>query len=116
MMPVIFINMVEGVGEEQKKNMLKRVTEVSAKSVGLPHERVKIVLTERSAGQVAVGGKLLSESGLNGLLYPMVFINTKVGKGEELLLTWKKEAAEAISETCGIPIENVAVFFIEHRL
>jgi len=115
-MPAIFINMIEGLNAEQKKNMIERVSEVSAKNVGVPQERVKIMLTERSPDQVAVGGKLLSEGGSNGFLYPIVFINTKVGKSDELLLRWKKDATEAISETCDIPIENIAVFFIEHRL
>jgi len=115
-MPTIFVNMIEGISEEQKKNMIKRVTEVSAKSVGVPQERAKIILTERSTDQMAVGGKLLSEGGSNTSLYPIVFMNTKVGKSDELLLGWKKDVAEAISETCNVPVENVAVYFIEHRL
>jgi len=115
-MPTIFVNMIEGISEEQKKDMIKRVTEVSAKSVGVPQERAKIILTERSPDQMAVGGKLLSEGGSSPSLYPIVFMNTKAGKSDELLLGWKKGVAEAISETCNIPAENVTVYFMEHRL
>ena len=60
-MPTIFVHTIKGISEEQKKNMVKRVAEVSARDVGVPQEGVKIILTERSPNDMAIGGKLFSE-------------------------------------------------------
>ena len=49
-------------------------------------------------------------------LYPIVYINTKAGKTDELLLAFKNSVKEAIAETCEIPAENVSVYFLEHRI
>ena len=112
-MPTIFLHMIEGISKEQKKNMVKQVSEAAAKDVGLAVEKVRVILTERSPENMSIGGKLLDD---NKSLYPIAFVNTKAGKSDELLKGLRQHISEAISETCGIPIEQISIYFVEHRV
>ena len=114
-MPTIFLHTIEGMTKEQKKNMAKRVTEVIVKDANVSEEKVRIVLAERSSENMCIGGKFLAESDKKPL-YPMAFVNIKAGRTEEVLKGLKQHLSEAISETCNIPIEEVSVYFFEHKI
>jgi len=55
-MPLAEITMVEGRTPEQKKRLLKEVTEAIHNSVGAPLEAIRVVIREVPAAHWAVGG------------------------------------------------------------
>jgi 4-oxalocrotonate tautomerase len=61
-MPLVTIKIIEGRTKEQKRGMIKDVTEAIAKNVGCPPAAVHIDIHEMSPDNYAQGGKLFSES------------------------------------------------------
>lgn len=60
-MPIVQIQMFEGRTAEQKRNLVKKVTEAISETIGTPPEAVHIVLTDMSRGEYAEGGVLYSD-------------------------------------------------------
>ena len=113
-MPNIIVHATEGLPPEQKKNMVKRITEYVSKDVDLPVEDVRIIITEHPTQNVAIGGEFLSEK--SNTFYPLVFVGTKAGKTDELLKTISSHIADAIAEAFEYPADRIRVYFIERKI
>jgi 4-oxalocrotonate tautomerase len=59
-MPVIKID-CNKLTQEQKRELIKSVTEVSSRIMQLPESTITIILREVDADDVGVGGKLLCD-------------------------------------------------------
>ncbi len=60
-MPYVTITLKEGRTVEQKREMVKAVTDAIARTVGAKPEAVHIIVTEEPAHNLAAGGVLLSD-------------------------------------------------------
>jgi len=58
-MPIVHIHMLEGKTVEQKREMVKLVTEALVKSLGVKTEEVIIQVIDLPKHDVSVGGKLV---------------------------------------------------------
>lgn len=59
-MPLVSIDWLEGRTVEQKKQLVKEITEAFVR-IGTPAEAVEIVMREQPKHNFSTGGKLLSE-------------------------------------------------------
>jgi 4-oxalocrotonate tautomerase len=59
-MPIVMVDMYEGRTPEQKKQLVKGITE-SFEKIGTPAEAVHIILRDHPKGNCAQGGKLASD-------------------------------------------------------
>lgn len=55
-MPIVNIQMLPGRSAEQKRAMLKEVTDAIVRTIGAPPQNVRVVLTEVAPEHWAVGG------------------------------------------------------------
>ena len=60
-MPLVTIKIMEGKTTEQKRGMVKDVTEAIAKNTGAPPEVVMIDIVDLKPDNVSQGGKLFSD-------------------------------------------------------
>ena len=60
-MPTIHVEMFEGRTPEQKKNLVKALTQAVVDTLGSKPESVDIILTDVRRDQWATGGELWSE-------------------------------------------------------
>ena len=60
-MPTIQIDMIAGRTLDQKREMVKKVTEAVVQAIACPPESVNIIIHENSKEQLATAGKLLSD-------------------------------------------------------
>ncbi|NBQ87622.1 MAG: 4-oxalocrotonate tautomerase [Betaproteobacteria bacterium] len=60
-MPTIHVEMFEGRTPEQKKNLVKALTQAVVDTLGSKPESVDIILTDIRRDQWATGGELWSE-------------------------------------------------------
>ncbi len=60
-MPLVTIKIMEGRTTEQKRGMVKDVTEAIAKNTGAPPEAVMIDIVDLKPENVSQGGKLFSD-------------------------------------------------------
>lgn len=60
-MPFVHIELVAGRTSEQKRNLVKEVTEAVSKNTGAPSEKIHVILNEMQPENYAVNGKLLSQ-------------------------------------------------------
>lgn len=60
-MPLVTVNMYEGRTLEQKKALVKGITEAINKAIGSPPEAVSIIIRDISRDNWANAGKLASE-------------------------------------------------------
>jgi len=60
-MPIVQIDLVEGRSLEQKREMVKRVTEAIVDTAKCPIEAVTIVLREAPTQHIAKAGVLMSD-------------------------------------------------------
>ncbi len=61
-MPLVTIKLFEGRSLEQKRGMVKEVTEAIARNVGCPETAVTIDIVEMKRENCAQGGKLFCDS------------------------------------------------------
>lgn len=61
-MPIVHIELLEGRTIEQKREMVKRVTEVLTETVNCPKEAVTIVISEMPKSHLAKAGVLQSDN------------------------------------------------------
>ena len=57
-MPLVTIKIIEGRTVEQKRGMVKDVTEAIAKNIGCPHSAVQIDIVDLKQENISQGGKL----------------------------------------------------------
>ena len=60
-MPLVTIKLIEGRDVEQKRGMVKDVTEAIVKNIGCPPAAVQIDIVEYSQENLAQGGQLFSD-------------------------------------------------------
>lgn len=60
-MPMVQVEMFEGRTLEQKKDMVREVTEALCKTIGCEREAVTIIIREMSRQNLGKGGQLFSE-------------------------------------------------------
>ena len=60
-MPTIQVDMLEGKSQEQKRAMVKNVTDAVVESIGCKPEKVKIIIREMKKEHLANGGILESD-------------------------------------------------------
>lgn len=60
-MPIVQIDMIEGRTVEQKRAMVKKITEVICETAACPAEAVTIVIREASKQHIAKAGTLMSD-------------------------------------------------------
>lgn len=61
-MPVVNITMAKGRSYEQKKRLTEEIARSITSSLGVPVERVTILIHELERENIALQGKLLSET------------------------------------------------------
>lgn len=57
-MPIVQIHLIEGRTVEQKRTLVKKVTDAVCESVSVPPEAVKIILSDMARHDYAIGGVL----------------------------------------------------------
>jgi 4-oxalocrotonate tautomerase len=60
-MPIVQIDMIEGRTVEQKREMVKKMTEVICQTANCPAEAVTIVIREATKHHIAKAGTLMSD-------------------------------------------------------
>ncbi|WP_409303286.1 2-hydroxymuconate tautomerase [Peribacillus sp. SCS-155] len=60
-MPYVTVKMLEGRSEEQKKNLVEKVTEAVVETTGAPKDKVVVFIEEMSKNHYGVAGKRLSD-------------------------------------------------------
>lgn len=60
-MPYVTVKMLEGRSEEQKKNLVEKVTAAVSETTGAPVEKVTVFIEEMSKNHYAVAGTRLSD-------------------------------------------------------
>lgn len=61
-MPIVQIEMLEGRSIDQKREMVKKVTESIVESLKCPQAAVKIIIREMAPHHLGEGGKLRSDA------------------------------------------------------
>jgi 4-oxalocrotonate tautomerase len=60
-MPIVEIYLLEGRSEEQKRNLVKEVTEVICRTIQAEPEQVRIILSDMKKSDYSIGGVLISD-------------------------------------------------------
>ncbi len=60
-MPLVTIKIIEGRTVEQKRGLVKDVTDALVKNIGCPPQAVMIDIVDLKEGNVSQGGKLFSD-------------------------------------------------------
>lgn len=60
-MPIVQIDMIEGRTTEQKREMVKKITEVITQTANCPAEAVTIVIREAAKQHIAKAGTLMCD-------------------------------------------------------
>jgi 4-oxalocrotonate tautomerase len=55
-MPVVTIKMIEGRTDDQKRNLVEKVTAAISESVDAPKENITIIIEEMQKAHFAIGG------------------------------------------------------------
>ncbi len=61
-MPIVQIHLLEGQEEEKKRALVRSVTDAICSTLDAPPEKVRIILSEMSDTDYAVGGTLVKDS------------------------------------------------------
>ncbi|PLX32240.1 MAG: 4-oxalocrotonate tautomerase [Ignavibacteria bacterium] len=62
-MPIITAHILEGRSSEQKSALIRGMTDVVVKTLHVPAESVRIILTEMKKDEYGIGGKTAKELG-----------------------------------------------------
>ncbi|WP_352222906.1 2-hydroxymuconate tautomerase [Bacillus sp. SM2101] len=60
-MPYITVKMLEGRSEEQKNQLVEKVTAAVSETTGAPAEKIVVFIDEMTKSHYAIGGKRLSD-------------------------------------------------------
>ncbi|MGE7622135.1 2-hydroxymuconate tautomerase [Viridibacillus sp. NPDC096237] len=55
-MPIVTIKMIEGRTDEQKRNLVEKVTAAISETVDAPKENISIIIEDMQKSHFAVGG------------------------------------------------------------
>lgn len=55
-MPIVTIKMIEGRTDEQKRNLVEKVTAAISETVDAPKENISIIIEDMKKSHFAVGG------------------------------------------------------------
>jgi 4-oxalocrotonate tautomerase len=61
-MPLVTIKIIEGRNTEQKRGMVKDVTDAIVKNIGCPADAVQIEIVEMKQENIGQGGKLFCDT------------------------------------------------------
>jgi len=61
-MPIVRVDMIKGRTIEQKRTMVKEVTDAIVKTLDCKKEAVRVIITEKEREDYGVGGVLRSDS------------------------------------------------------
>lgn len=62
-MPIVQIHLIEGRTIDQKRALVKKVTEAVCETTNSPPEKVRVILSDMARDGYAVGGELIQDSG-----------------------------------------------------
>ncbi len=62
-MPIATINIIEGRSDEQKEELIKKVTFAIHESIDSPIENIRIIINEMPKQHFAIGGKSIKKLG-----------------------------------------------------
>ena len=62
-MPIATLNIIEGRSDEQKEELIKKVTLAIHESIDSPIENIRIIINEMPKQHFAIGGKSIKELG-----------------------------------------------------
>lgn len=60
-MPVVIVKMLEGRSQEQKRQLVRDITDVVVKDAGTTADQVEVVIEDYPRGNWAKGGLLMSD-------------------------------------------------------
>ncbi|MFT8321730.1 MAG: 2-hydroxymuconate tautomerase [Bacillus sp. (in: firmicutes)] len=60
-MPYITVKMLEGRTEDQKKNLVEKVTDAVSETTGAPKEKVVVFIEEMTKNNYGIAGKRVSD-------------------------------------------------------
>ncbi|WP_445506299.1 2-hydroxymuconate tautomerase [Niallia sp. 03190] len=60
-MPYITVKMLEGRSEDQKKNLVEKVTDAVSETTGAPKEKIVVFIEEMSKNNYGIAGKRASD-------------------------------------------------------
>ena len=60
-MPYVTVQMLEGRTDEQKRNLVKKVTEAVSETTGAPAEKIAVIIEELKKENYGVAGKRMSD-------------------------------------------------------
>ncbi|GEL09075.1 2-hydroxymuconate tautomerase [Salisediminibacterium halotolerans] len=60
-MPIVNVKMLEGRTDEQKRDLVKKVTDAVTESTGAPAERVSVVIDEMEPAHFGIAGERMSD-------------------------------------------------------
>ncbi|WP_269774143.1 2-hydroxymuconate tautomerase [Bacillus siamensis] len=61
-MPLVTVKMLEGRTDEQKRNLVEKVTEAVKETTGAAEEKIIVMIEEMRKDHYAVAGKRISET------------------------------------------------------
>ncbi|WP_417595906.1 2-hydroxymuconate tautomerase [Parasphingorhabdus sp.] len=65
-MPLARISLIEGTSDEQRRQLIAKVTDAFVESVGAPRELVRVLIDELPASNWGVGGRSFNDRAENG--------------------------------------------------
>lgn len=60
-MPIITVQMLEGRTDNQKRALVKKVTEAVSETIDAPEEKITVVIEEMAKNHYAIAGKLAND-------------------------------------------------------
>ena len=64
-MPIVQVNMLKGRTLDQKRALVKRITEVLGETIDAPAHKVRIILNDMEHDMYAIAGELHSDADKN---------------------------------------------------
>ena len=61
-MPIVTVQMIEGRTDDQKRQLVEKVTEAVSETTNAPKEKVTVIIEEMSPNHYGTSGKLASDS------------------------------------------------------
>lgn len=61
-MPLVTVKMLEGRTDEQKRNLVEKVTEAVKETTGVAEEKIIVMIEEMRKDHYAVAGKRISDT------------------------------------------------------
>ncbi|MBM7095535.1 MULTISPECIES: 2-hydroxymuconate tautomerase [Alteribacter] len=60
-MPYVTVKMIEGRTDDQKRELVKKVTDAVSETTGAPREKVAVIIEEMSPANYGVNGERISD-------------------------------------------------------